>query len=157
MFLYYLPVLIVVAANVLYDISSKSIPEDLNPYMSITITYSLLTVLNFTLFQILNPGQSLQGELTFVNFAVLFFALASVGLESGYIFLFRAGWNISLGGMVCNISLAVCMVLIGTLAFHEKVSLHQVGGMLLCALGLIIINRTEFQSKVLQEDEALEK
>ena len=53
---FYLPVLIVVAANVTYDISSKSIPEELNAYAGITITYSVLAVFNFLIFQIMNPA-----------------------------------------------------------------------------------------------------
>lgn len=52
---FYLPVLIVVAANVTYDISSKSIPDGLNAYAGITITYSVLAVFNFLIFKIMNP------------------------------------------------------------------------------------------------------
>lgn len=149
---YYLPVLIVVAANVTYDVSSKSIPEELNAFAGITITYSLLVVLNFILFQVLNPTGSLLAEFTQVNWAVVLFALASVGLESGYIFLYRKGWNLSLGGVVCNILLAICMVMIGFLAFHETVSAKQLFGVILCTAGLIVINRVEF-SKISEEPE----
>ena len=45
---FYLPVLIVVIANVTYDISSKSTPEELNAYAGVAITYSILAVFNFS-------------------------------------------------------------------------------------------------------------
>lgn len=141
MFWFYLPVLIVVAANVTYDISSKSIPDGLNAYAGITITYSVLAVFNFLIFQIMNPEIPIIVEWAQINWAVVLFALTSVGLESGYIFLFRAGWNISLGGMVCNTLLAICMLLVGLFLFSETVSLRQFLGMILCVAGLIIINQ----------------
>ncbi len=148
---YYLPVLIVVASNVIYDISSKSIPEGLNAYAGTTITYTVLAVTNFLLFLLMNPGASIAVEWTQINWAVILLALTSIGLESGYIFLFRAGWNISLGGMVCNILLAVCMLLIGRFLFGETVSSIQFLGVVLCIGGLIIINRADYK-KDLQND-----
>lgn len=140
MFWLYLPVLIVVAANVTYDISSKSIPDGLNAYAGITITYSVLAVCNFLIFKIMNPANSIIAEWAQINWAVILLALASIGLESGYIFLYRAGWNISIGGMVCNILLVISMLIIGRLLFNETVSLRQFSGVLLCVAGLIIIN-----------------
>ena len=67
--------------------------------------------------------------------------LASIGLESGFIFLYRAGWNISIGGMVCNILLAISMLTIGYLFFQERISAKQFIGVLLCFAGLLLINR----------------
>lgn len=144
MFWFYLPVLIVVIANVTYDVSSKSIREDINAYASIAITYLVLAVFNFILFLALNPDGSIVSEFGYVNLAVIFFALTSVGLESGYIFLFRAGWNISVGGLVCNILLSVNMVAIGCLFYNEVISIRQIFGIILCVSGLIYINKTEF-------------
>jgi drug/metabolite transporter (DMT)-like permease len=148
MFWAYLPVLIVVAANVTYDISSKSIPDGLNAYAGITITYSVLAVFNFLIFQIMNPEIPIIVEWTQMNWAVVLFALTSVGLESGYIFLYRAGWNISLGGMVCNTLLVICMLLIGRFLFNETVSLKQFLGVILCVAGLIIINQAGFRNEL---------
>jgi len=145
MFLFYLPVLIVVAANVTYDISSKSIPEELNAYAGITITYSILAIFNFLAFKMLNPAASILAEWSQVNWAVVLFAVTSVGLESGYIFLYRAGWNISLGGMVCNTLLAICMLFVGRFLFSETVSSRQFLGVFFCVAGLIIINQAGFR------------
>lgn len=147
---FYLPVLIIVAANVTYDISSKSIPEKLNAYAGITITYIVLAIFNLLLFKIINPETSIIVEWTQVNWAVVLFALTSIGLESGYIFLYRAGWNISLGGMICNTLLAISMLFVGRFLFYETVSLRQFLGVILCVAGLIIINQAGF-SKGSQE------
>jgi drug/metabolite transporter (DMT)-like permease len=153
MFWFYLPVLIVVAANVTYDISSKSIPEDMNAYAGITITYSVLAVFNFLVFQFMNPASSIVAEWTQINWAVLLFAFTSIGLESGYIFLYRAGWNISLGGMVCNTLLAICMLLVGRFLFDEIVSMKQLLGVMLCVMGLVIINRASAMKESSEKNE----
>lgn len=151
--LFYLPVLIVVCANIIYDISSKSVPEKLNCYAAVTITYTVLACFNFLLFLILNPGNSILIEMSRINWAVFVFALMSVGLECGYIYLFRAGWNISIGSVVCNILLAVCMVIIGFLAFHETITPKQLAGVILCVGGLLFINKSEFCKVSDQEDQ----
>lgn len=152
--LFYLPVLVVVSANIIYDISSKSIPEKLNCFAAVTITYTLLAFFNFFLFLFLNPGGSILAELSHINWAVFVFALMSVGLECGYIYLFRAGWNISIGSVVCNIMLTICMVTIGFLAFHETITLRQFAGVILCIGGLLFINRSEFKKADAEEDPA---
>ncbi|MCL1982651.1 MAG: hypothetical protein FWG53_06175 [Clostridiales bacterium] len=141
MFLFFLPILIIVVSNVVYDISSKSINEELNAYAGIAIIYSILAVFYFLLFEVLNPAAAISAEWSQFNWAVATFALASIGLESGYIFLYRAGWNISLGGMVCNVILAMCMVGVGQVFFHETVSLRQYAGVVFCIAGLVIVFR----------------
>jgi drug/metabolite transporter (DMT)-like permease len=139
MFLFFLPILIVVASQVLYDVSAKSINEDLNAYAGITVIYVGLAIFYFIVFAVFNPEASIAAEWARVNWAVATFALGSIGLESGYIFLYRAGWNISLGGMVCNILLAVCMLGVGYLFFNETISLRQGLGVALCIVGTIIV------------------
>ena len=137
--MFYLPIVIVVVSNVIYDVSAKSIREDMNAYAGTTIIYSILAIFNFLLYAITEPAGSIIIEWSQVNWAVVTFALASIGLESGYIFLYRAGWNISLGGMVCNILLALSMLAVGQLLFDESVSLRQYIGVLFCIVGLIIV------------------
>ena len=159
MFWFFLPVFIVVISNVIYDVSAKSIREDLNAYAGITIIYSILVVFYFFAFIVSSPSASISIELSKVNWAVLTFALATIGLESGYIFLFRAGWNISLGGMVCNVLLAMCMLVVGQLLFRETVSFIQYLGVVFCITGLILVfqaggNKTSEEEK---EDIAFEE
>ena len=140
MFWFFLPIFVIVVSNVIYDVSSKSIDEELNAYAGIAIIYSILAVFYFLIFEISNPAVPIiSAEWTQINWAVATFAVASIGLESGYIFLYRAGWNISLGGMVCNILLAICMVCVGQLFFQEAVSLRQYTGVALCITGLFIV------------------
>ncbi len=157
MFWFFLPVFIVVVSNVIYDVSAKSIREDLNAYAGTTIIYSILVVFYFLVFVIFNPSASISVEMSKVNWAVLTFALATIGLESGYIFLFRAGWNISLGGMVCNVMLAMCMLVVGQLLFHETVSSIQYLGVIFCITGLILVFQAGGNKTVEDKDISIEE
>ena len=146
---YFLPVIIVLGANITYDICAKSIPSKLNHFAGLTVTYTCLAVFSFIVFTLTGDGVSLVSEIKDINWAVIVYGIASVGLESAYILLFRAGWNISLGGLVCNILVAVSMILVGLLIFGESLSPKQFAGIILCIAGLLVINRSEISSKQL--------
>ena len=143
MMYYFLPVIIVICANVTYDICAKSIPEKLNHFAGLTVTYMCLAVFSFIVFTISSGGGSLMTEISGINWAVIAYGIASVGLETGYILLFRAGWNISLGGLVCNILVAVSMLMVGLFIFGEDLSVKQIAGICLCITGLLFINKSE--------------
>ena len=64
-----------------------------------------------------------------------------VGLELGYIFIYRAGWKVSVASLVANIALACLLVVVGVLLYKEVLTLRQVAGMGLCVAGLLLISR----------------
>lgn len=142
MFKYYLPVIIIVGSNVFYHIFAKSIPQQLNPMISLVVTYLAGAIIALILFFITEPARDLISQVKLVNWVPVVFALAIVGLEYGNIMLYRAGWNISVGSLVCNISLAVILVFVGILIYKEVISLYKIIGIVLCIAGLIFINKT---------------
>ena len=152
MFLFFLPIIIIVSAQVIYDVSAKAINEDLNAYAGTTIIYSILAVVYSLIYLIFTPDPSISAEWSQINWAVLTYAIGSIGLESGYIFLYRAGWNISLGGMVCNILLAMCMLAVGFMIYHERVSLIQCVGIAFCIAGLLVVFKAGGSQKKVEND-----
>lgn len=138
---YYLPVAIIVGSNVFYHILAKSIPQNLNPLVSLVVTYLAGAVVGLALFFLTDPTKDLVGQFKQVNWIPVVFALTIVGLEFGNIMMYRAGWNISLGSLVCNISLAVILLVVGLLIYKEHISSHQIIGIGLCLAGLVFINK----------------
>ena len=114
---YYLPVAVIIVANIFYNLCTKSMPVKANPFFCLVITYLIAAFFAFVL------GVSL------------------VALEFGYILLYRVGWNISIGSLVCNIILAIILLGIGLLVYREMLSARQVFGVLLCIAGLFFINK----------------
>ncbi|MGI6727965.1 MAG: EamA family transporter [Anaerovoracaceae bacterium] len=138
---YYLPVIIVVGSNIFYHICAKSIPKGLNPMVSLVVTYLAGAVLALALFYITSPSKDFIAQLKYVNWAPVILAFAIVGLEFGNIMLYRVGWNISIGSLVCNIALAVILIFIGLLFYKETITLNQFIGIGLCIAGLVFINK----------------
>lgn len=66
--------------------------------------------------------------------------LAIVGLEAGYVFLYRAGWKVSSGALTANICLAVALLIIGYLLYKETITIKQLAGVVVCGVGLFLIN-----------------
>ena len=65
---------------------------------------------------------------------------AIVGLEFGSISMYRNGWALNTGPLVCNIILAMALILLGYLLYQEVLTVHKLIGVVLCCVGLVFIN-----------------
>ncbi len=135
------PVLLVVGANTLYNVCAKSTPAGANAFASLSVTYFLASVLSVVLYYLTGNQKNLLAEFSKVNWTSAALALAIIGLEFGYINLYRVGWKVSVGSLVANISLACVLLVVGLLFYKEAVSLRQMVGMLVCAVGLFLITK----------------
>ena len=140
MFNYVWPIAMVVFSNVLYQICAKSVPKDVNPLASLTITYIISTAVCFILFFVLNRGTSLIREYHKLNWAPFVFGIVLVGLEVGWIFAYKAGWQVSKGAIVQSSFLAAILIPVGYFLYKEPVSWNKVVGIMICVVGLVFIN-----------------
>ena len=141
MFNYIWPIVLIVASNVFYNISTKSTPNQMNPFASLVITYLVGAMTTLVLFFITSENKNFLLEMKNVNWTCLILGLSIVGLEAGYIYMYRAGWNISMGSVVSNIILAIALILVGIFAYKEHMTLNKIFGIALCVLGLVFINK----------------
>jgi len=141
MFNYYLPVILIVGSNVFYHICAKSIPGEMNPLISLIVTYLTGASIALIIFFLTDQSKDVIAQIKVMNWAPVALGLAILGLEFGHIILYRAGWNISVGSLVCNIALAVVLIIIGLLIYKEVVSVYQWIGIAFCIVGLIFINK----------------
>ena len=118
------PILIVVGANTFYHICAKSTPENANAFASLAITYGV---------------GGLAGELGKTNWTAWVLGIAVVGLEFGNICLYRAGWKVSVGSLIANITLACVLLAVGLLLYHETITLRQGLGVLVCLAGIYLV------------------
>jgi drug/metabolite transporter (DMT)-like permease len=138
---YYFPVALIVVANTLYQICAKSVPRQLNPMISIVVTYVIGATFALLLFFLTDPAKDIGAQLKIVNWAPIVLGFLIVGLEFGFIMLYRVGWNINLGSLVCNIALAVILIAVGYFLYKEHLTLSQFTGIALCIAGLVFINK----------------
>ncbi len=133
------PLLVVVGANTVYNISAKSTPADVNSFASLALSYAIGMILSVVMFFITSDSKNLITELTKTNWTALALGVAIVALEFGYVCLYRSGWKISVGTLVANISLACVLLVVGILLYKESVSPRQIIGILFSGVGLVLI------------------
>lgn len=140
---YYLPVLLVIGSNVIYHNMSKNTPANANPMLSLTITYLVAAVVAggfYIVMGLTGHAGGIAADIHQMNWTSVLLGVAIVGLELGYILMYRQGWQISKGSLIANVSVAVILLLIGAAAYKESLSVRQYAGILLCIGGLVLVN-----------------
>ena len=137
---YVWPIALVVLSNTLYQVCAKSVPEGMNPLASLTVTYLIGTVVSCALYYILNRDANLLREIRLINWAPVVLGVVIVGLEVGFIYAFRAGWQVSAAQIVSSAMVAVIMIFVGYLLYHEAITWNKIAGIIICLAGLVLIN-----------------
>jgi len=134
------PILIVILSNTFYNICMKSMPSDVNAFGALMVTYLVAAIISGIIFVFAVGPSNVGAELSKINWTSIILALAIVGLEVGYVFVYRAGWTVSTASVVANISLACVLLVVGYFLYNENVSFNQILGIFVCMVGLILIN-----------------
>lgn len=135
------PIALVVLSNTFYQICAKEVPEKMDPFASLTVTYLVGAAVSFALFGLLNRGGSIVAEYQKLNWAPFVLGLVLVGLETGFIYAYRAGWTVSTAAIVQSAFLGVVLIFVGMLLYKEVVTPTKVAGILICLVGLYFINK----------------
>ena len=137
---YVWPIALVIISNVVYQICAKSVPEGMNPFASLTITYLVGAAASAVLFFALGGEKDLLREYTKLNWAPIALGIVIVGLEAGWIYAYKAGWPVSAGFIVQSAFLAAALLLVGYFLYHESVTWNKIVGVVVCLVGLGFIN-----------------
>jgi uncharacterized membrane protein len=138
--MYSLSIVLAIVSNVLYHIFQKVTPSDANPLVALSATYVVATVICLVLLPLFPSRVGLIESIKQINGASIALGFAIVGLEAGYLLAYRAKWNISLASMVGNVAMALVLIPVGLLFFRERLSATNYAGLIVCAIGLILIN-----------------
>ena len=141
MFNYIWPLLIIIFANTLYQICAKGIPEQMNTYASMTITYAVATLFSALAFFISTKGGNIFKEFSHTNWATIVLGIVITGLEVGFIFAYKAGWKVNTLSVTTNAILAIVLIFVGLIGYREVISWSKVLGVAICLVGLYFINR----------------
>ena len=137
----YIPLAVIVLSNIVYHVCSKATPERANPYAMLTVTYLVGAAVSAVLFFVLSRGGNLLAEYKNLNWSAWALGIAIVGLEVGTIYMYKVGWNISVGQQINGSILAICLVIIGALFYNEQITLRKVAGIAVCLCGVYLIHR----------------
>jgi len=141
MFYYVFPIILIVTSNIMYNICQKSTPQQANPFSALLITYLTAALLTIISFQLYRTDKGFWQCLADLNWTSVVLGIAIFGLEIGYLLAYRTGWNISVGSLVANIILALMLIPIGIIFYQEGFGANKIIGVILCIVGLVLINR----------------
>lgn len=141
MFNYIWPVAIIIFSNIIYQVCAKGIPQEMNTYASMTVTYAVATLFSMAAFFFTTKGGNIFKEFSYTNWATIFLGVVITGLEVGFIFAYKAGWKVSTLATVTNAFLAVALIFVGLFFYHEIINWSKIVGVLICLAGLYFINK----------------
>lgn len=81
-----------------------------------------------------------MSEYRHVNWAPFVLGIVIVGLEVGYIYAYKAGWQVSTAQIVQAALLAVILIFVGYCLYKEQLTWNKIVGVAVCLAGLVLIN-----------------
>ncbi len=137
--MYYISLVIAVTSGIFYHITQKSISDEVNPIISLIVTYIVALAVTLVIYYFDKERASFVSEMTNLNWASFALGVAIVGLELGILLAYRAGWDIGKLGLFNNILVAMILIPIGLAFFKEHANLKTIIGILVSLSGLVII------------------
>ena len=140
MFLFYFSITLAICSSALYHFSAKSTPANVNFSISLVVTY--LVALGIVLLSIFFfPAKNgLASELKQLNWASFLLAVAIVGIEFGFLLVYRSGWNLGIAAVLVNVAASLILLPVAIFLFKDKISWVNVLGIIVCFIGLIMLN-----------------
>jgi len=132
---------IAIAATVGYHVVIKLTPVGANPYLSLAVTYAVTTLAFVAVYTVLPGPAPLRTAVGHLNWTAIALGIVVVFLDLGFMMLYRGGFDVSLGQLITQSAGALLLLLIGVAFFAEKLSLVNLSGILLCVIGLWLVNK----------------
>lgn len=138
---FYTPIGILILSNVAYQICSKNTPSNINPLAMLTLTYLIAAIVSGVLYYALHMGDGLLSEYANFNWAGILMGIAVIGMEVGTIYMYKVGWEVSVGMIFSSSLVAACLLILGILVYKEAITVTKIVGVLVCLIGMFLINK----------------
>jgi drug/metabolite transporter (DMT)-like permease len=134
-------ILLAVCGGVLYHVSAKSIPSSLPPALSLVVAYAAALVLSALAHLALPAALHSPPVARLIHPAVVGLGVGAAMIELGYVVAYRSASPLSTTSIVVNGTVAAALVPIGLLVFGEYLTVPRVTGLLLCVVGVWLLQR----------------
>ncbi len=137
----WLSIALVVLGNVVYHLGQRAIPREANPVVATLAAYLVALVATVATIPVLARGVPLGSAWRTLNGSTVLVGIGIVAVEIGFLLAYRAGWGLSNASITANATVAVMLLGLGVLVFHEPLSLTRLSGVGLCLAGLWAMTR----------------
>lgn len=138
---FYFPFGLAVGGMLVYHLSQKSIPREMNPFFATMIAYMAGIVVCAICALTLPGNKSLLSSVRESNWAVFGVGAAAACIEVGFLLAYRTGWRISVAAVATNVAVTAMLIPIGIIIFKDHLSLRNIVGFVFCVLGLVLVVR----------------
>jgi drug/metabolite transporter (DMT)-like permease len=140
MTLLYFSMALTIGSSALYHFTQKQIPAGVNPIVSVIVTYVVSLILCLGLLYFVRPADGIWPAVRQLNWTSYALALSMIGLEVGYLLVYRSGWEFGLASVLVNVASTLILLPIALLVFRSRLSWINIAGILVCLVGLVMLN-----------------
>jgi drug/metabolite transporter (DMT)-like permease len=133
-----LPLCIAAFGVVVYHIGQKSLPASINPMLLLMAVYAMAFVLAAIALPFFRTQSSLPMAQLF-RWPVVLVAIGVLGIELGFLLVYRQGGSMQWSGIAVNGIAAVLLLPVALLVFKEHFSVVRALGVLLTLSGLTLM------------------
>ena len=127
------PLLLVVCGSLLYHVAAKSIPPAFDPAASL--------VGGLLVYAAARPASSAFAWSRVWHPTIAAVGIGALMIEMGFLLAYRGAWPVSTASVITNGVAAVLLLVIGAAMFGETVTITKAAGVLLCLLGVSLLQR----------------
>lgn len=135
------PLVLVVSGSVLYHVAAKSVPKTLEPFAALTGVYATALAASLVAYAFARRGTMPTDAAGMFHPTVVAVGLGALLIELGFLLTYRAAWPVSIASVMTNGLVAVLLIPIGAVVFGEAVTAVRVAGVVLCLVGLSLLQR----------------
>jgi multidrug transporter EmrE-like cation transporter len=140
MFLFYFSITLAICSSAFYHFVAKSTPSNANFTVSLLVTYAVAFVVVLFTFIFFPIKNGITAELKQLNWASIGLAIAIVGIEFGFLLVYRAGWHLGIAAVLTNVVASLILLPVAIFLFKDKISWVNIAGIFVCIAGLIMLN-----------------
>lgn len=140
MSLFYFSITLAICSSTLYHFVAKSTPSYVNFSVSLLVTYAVAIAVTLIITLLFPAKNGFASELKNLNWASFLLAIAIVGIEFGFLLVYRSGWNLGLAAVLVNVAASLILVPVAIFFFKDKISWVNILGIFVCLVGLVMLN-----------------
>ena len=140
MFLFYFSISLAILSSAFYHFVAKSTPSNVNFTVSLLVTYAVAFMVTLFGFIFLPARNGVLAEIRHLNWASVGLAIGVVGIEFGFLLMYRSGWNLGIAAVIVTVAASLILVPVAIFVFKDKISWVNVLGILVCLAGLVMLN-----------------
>lgn len=134
-----LPIFLAILGNLLYHSSQKLTSHQVNPFLSIAVSFSLAAVLSFGIF-LATKSAPISAEAGRLNWAAIGLGVAVVVIETSFLLGYRMGWQVGVTSLIVTVGQTILLIPLGLLVFGERITTQGLVGAAIGLVGLVLVS-----------------